>query len=1254
MQQGRQYEILSPLGQGGFGAVYRARMKGEGGFTKEVALKILKPELAHSAPVAERLREEARLLGRVRHRAIVQVDALLVLDGRWTMVMELVDGPDLKAVLEHGPVPLGPALEIAAEVAGALHAGWTALGPDEAPLRLTHRDIKPANICVTRLGEVKVLDFGISRAEGLLPEVAPAPGEKDEVFGTPEYMAPERFRQEGGPDADVYALGATLYELLGGARLGRAVLRPVHHFGMVETRLDTLGLKLGDLGAELRGLLSDMLAYEPAARPDAREVERRLSRLRRSVDGLTLKDWAEQVLPAMSRAHTLPPDAQVGAVLFEHGSVHLEGRFGLSSRIIDDAETFLLPESRPPAMRSSAPPAEPSGVSTTPTVALSRAVGHARTRPLEGRDDLLDELAITASAAAAGEGQVVLLVGEAGIGKTRLAEEAARRASHQGFGVAWGRCWEAGEAPAGWPWSEALGRIHAEDPRTAAALPAGHRAALRALVPELEGPPSPARSPEEERSRLGLAVASWLAAAGEQRPWWIVLDDLHAVDPLSLFLLRSVGRGIGGARVVLVCTWRDAEVSADLELSRGLSELSRGALHVQMPRLDRPATERLLLRLLPGARPETLDALWQSTLGQPLFVHEMARIVQAGGPEALDGANVPAGVREAVRLRLSRLPAATRALLEAGALLGPEAETALLSEIVGQPEPELLRRLREAERMGILERSAAGHRFAHPLFRRALDESADPERRLMLHRSIAEALERRPGTPPALITRHWREAGPDCAEASVDAAVRASREAVTRLAWEEAVSIPADARATLGGRAPALEARLLIQEGVVRVRLGQVQAGRALALRAAGLARALGLPALLSEAALAYGGDVIEAEVDETLVSLLREALAALPAEDTVLRARVLARLAGATQPALNPMEPVGLAREALAVPVQDPRARLDILVGAVSAMVEQVPPGEYLPYNQEALALAERLGDATLRLRLLLRLVGTWWELGDMATVRPTLLSYERAVEEAGLPAHRRRLSALRAGLALSAGELERAGPLYAETIAEHREAGDLRRASILAMVDAQRRWILGEHAWVADFWAETRAAVRREPAQAPPAFLVDGFSVPSLVAEGRHAEAQIFLERLLASPQLLYFSTYGTYVLSEAILACRDVDAARQLYHRLLPWRDCVTGAPAYLGYIGEPVQSVLGRLALLSGMEDEALEHLEAAARWCRSAESWLGLRLIARDRARALRAAGRDEEAERVEAEADLRERAGPRPARRGPGPASPGA
>ncbi|MCB9762383.1 MAG: serine/threonine protein kinase [Alphaproteobacteria bacterium] len=289
MGRPRRYKVLGVLGQGGFGTVYRAQFMGENHFSKLVALKVLNPDTAGIDEIARRLRDEARVLGLMRHRAIVQVDRLIRLDNKWTVVMEYVHGVDLKRLLTLGRLPPRPALEIIAEAAGALHVAYNSHGEDGRPIRLLHRDIKPPNIHLTPFGEVKVLDFGVARAEFANREAVT----QQWAFGSPGYMSPERLDgQDDGPAIDVYALGVVLLELLLGETFGKTSADERRHEARVRKALE----KLRQLGThrDVTALVEAMLAWDPARRPRARDVEERSLILAGMANGPPLRFWAEE------------------------------------------------------------------------------------------------------------------------------------------------------------------------------------------------------------------------------------------------------------------------------------------------------------------------------------------------------------------------------------------------------------------------------------------------------------------------------------------------------------------------------------------------------------------------------------------------------------------------------------------------------------------------------------------------------------------------------------------------------------------------------------------------------------------------------------------------------------------------------------------------------------------------------------------------------------------------------------------------
>ena len=312
---GRRYQVLGPVGRGGFGTVYRADMLGDDGFKRAVALKVLNPDVAETGEVARRFRDEARVLGLLRHRAIVQVDGLVYLGERQALVMEYIDGADLGRLMALGPVPAAPALEIVGEVANALDVAYQTPGPDGRPLGLLHRDVKPSNIRITPVGEVKVLDFGVARAEFGQREAVT----KSYLLGSNGYMGPERFEGEDGPATDIYSLGVVLLEMVTGKFFGPTSIRPQK----LAQRVSDALAGAGGVPEPLAELIRQMMTFEPSERPSAGEVERRAWDLRRTMDGDRLRDWAgPAVAEAASKKVPTPEDDLSGRVLTESGQGH--------------------------------------------------------------------------------------------------------------------------------------------------------------------------------------------------------------------------------------------------------------------------------------------------------------------------------------------------------------------------------------------------------------------------------------------------------------------------------------------------------------------------------------------------------------------------------------------------------------------------------------------------------------------------------------------------------------------------------------------------------------------------------------------------------------------------------------------------------------------------------------------------------------------------------------------------------------------
>ncbi len=317
----RTVHFREVLGKGGFGAVYLADVIGTDDFVQRVAVKVLSAEMTDVADFAARQRDEARLLGRLVHENVVRVMDLTEIDGRPAVIMEYVEGADLAQLLSQGALPPRACFQLIGAVASALQAVRATPDPQTGlPLDVVHRDIKPANVLVSGHGGVKVLDFGIARAdfarEGKTGSVQ---------FGTARYMAPEQWlTRSASHKVDIFALGITLAEALAGRPVERAPLEPVRfgdHVAGVVAHLTAADWPAG-LAADVGRLLHGMLAFAPADRPDASAVADECLRLSDLAPGASLARCARQRVPALveRRRRRFAGSALPRPTTVDHGS----------------------------------------------------------------------------------------------------------------------------------------------------------------------------------------------------------------------------------------------------------------------------------------------------------------------------------------------------------------------------------------------------------------------------------------------------------------------------------------------------------------------------------------------------------------------------------------------------------------------------------------------------------------------------------------------------------------------------------------------------------------------------------------------------------------------------------------------------------------------------------------------------------------------------------------------------------------------
>ncbi|MEO5914772.1 MAG: serine/threonine-protein kinase [Luteolibacter sp.] len=234
-----QLEVLSLIGRGGMGVVYKARQKS---LHRHVALKLLAPERAGDPMFARRFASEARSLAALNHPHIVGVHDFGEAGGYFYLLMEFVDGVNLRQLIQSRQLTPDEALGIITPVCDALQAAHER--------GIVHRDVKPENLLIDRNGTVKIADFGIARmmdepaAEGIHQAVPGLPAAHTIAVGTPDYAAPEQ-RASAPSDhrADIYSLGVVLYEMITGQRPGSGVITPPSRRAAVDMRIDEVLLK---------------------------------------------------------------------------------------------------------------------------------------------------------------------------------------------------------------------------------------------------------------------------------------------------------------------------------------------------------------------------------------------------------------------------------------------------------------------------------------------------------------------------------------------------------------------------------------------------------------------------------------------------------------------------------------------------------------------------------------------------------------------------------------------------------------------------------------------------------------------------------------------------------------------------------------------------------------------------------------------------------------------------------------------------
>src|SRR6266702_8660855 len=388
---------------------------------------------------------------------------------------------------------------------------------------------------------------------------------------------------------------------------------------------------------------------------------------------------------------------------------------------------------------------------------------------LIGRGAELTALRLLVDRARSGKGQLVLLSGEAGIGKSRLVAEAKTYATAQGFLLLQGLCFPTDRSCPYAPLLDLLrSHLHTSSPEQVDTEMGSLASALSPLLPDLlplpSGlPPLPPLAPEHEKRRLFAALAQLFLRPATKQPALLVVEDLHWSDETSLDFLHYLARRCPASPLLVLLTYRSGEVYpglshflAHLDRERlaqefALAPLTRGEMSAMLHAIF--DLRRSVFMVPPLAQGELLDTMYTLTEGNPFLIEELLKsLIEAGDifddqgrwkRKEIRELHIPRSVQDAVQQRIDRLSEGARQMLNLAAVAGRHFDFALLQELTQQDEAQLLRFIKEliAAQL-VVEESSEQFAFRHALTRQAVSAQLLGRERKALHRRIAETLER--------------------------------------------------------------------------------------------------------------------------------------------------------------------------------------------------------------------------------------------------------------------------------------------------------------------------------------------------------------------------------------------------------------------------------------------------------------------------------------------------------------------------------
>lgn len=666
-----------------------------------------------------------------------------------------------------------------------------------------------------------------------------------------------------------------------------------------------------------------------------------------------------------------------------------------------------------------------------------------------GRETELGILVRGAEAAQIGHGGITLIAGDPGIGKTRLAHEAAKDAMRRGMRVLWGRCWGGEGTPSFWPWTQIV-RNYARDVSRddcAAAMAAAAPDIVR-VIPEIRDilplsaiPDSQDDSPAA-RFRLFDSFSVLLKRIADQNPTLVVLDDLHDADDGSLLLLQFIANDIVDSHLAFVGTYRDVRVEPGTVLSRVLTAISRHSWTQQsiLCGLDEDDGVKLLEVLTGDVLPGSLaEAIHQRSDGNPFFLREIAALLaRDGGPRNGVASAwpfiLPQTVREMIADQLCVLSFECRRILSSASVIGADFDGNLLADLCNTDAAEVASHLDSAVAKRIVVGSPrGGYRFSHGLIREAIYESLPIVERAGLHERIASTLDGRLDSegnlPNSVVAHHYFMALPTGnVDNMVRSAIRAGHEAQVRLAYEDATT---HFQRVLGQPSGTIDDQTRCD---LLLALGESQAGagfwlesRSTFARAATAARTLMNPRALARAAIGYKGLMgATTPPDMDAIALLQEAADLLSkaeyledTDDARLLVQVLSALSRSLYFANVPGEMMRHSEDALltAQTLGDEELVLVALEARITSLWRPCTVGNLLPMATDLLKRSERLGSKEIAFNARLYRRYCFLTQGDVAASHQELCHAELLAKETRNVRYSWQAPMIRAAMALARG---------------------------------------------------------------------------------------------------------------------------------------------------------------------------------------------------------------------------------------------